>query len=85
MNTQFLLLAQYNGKINIPITEIAKEYFDYSPSLAKRKAAHQQYPFPVFKVGSQKSEWLVDIVELARFLDEQKAKSKQDWEKMQLN
>lgn len=81
MNTVFLLLAEFETS-QIPLELICKKYLamDYRP--AARAAAVQQLPFPVFRGGSQKSPWLVNVNDLADYLDAQRAKGLSDWQKM---
>lgn len=54
--------------------EDVSHWFGLSPSEAAKKASKQDLPIPVFKIGSQKSPWLVDRAVLAAHI---KACSKQ--------
>jgi len=76
--TYFGLLAEF-GQVHIPITVIAQKYFGYDEPQAKRAAAVAEYPFPVFRAGSNKSPWLVDINHLAAYLDRIKDKAQQEY------
>lgn len=71
------------GKAHIPISEVAEKYFGLNDKEAKLKAARAKFPFPVFKCSTQdgqnKCPWLVDIADLASYLDAQKEKSKKEF------
>jgi len=67
MNTVFLLMAQF-GKAVIPLDEIAKPMLGLESDKAKRKAAHRELPFPVFREG-QKGPWLVNVTDVAAWVD----------------
>jgi len=54
---------------HIPITKIGAKYFGYDERTAKSKAAGNKYPFPVFRIGSNKAVWMVAIEDLAEYLD----------------
>ena len=69
--TFFTLMAEF-GTGEIPITEVGKKYFNYSEDVSKRYASENKFPFPVFKAGSGKSQWFVDIKALAEYLDKRK-------------
>jgi hypothetical protein len=38
---------------------------------------------PAFRIGSQKSPWLVDAHQLAEHLDAAKEQARKDWERIQ--
>lgn len=77
-STYFGLLAEF-GSAHIPVTEIGAKYFGYEADKAKRKAAKGKYPFPVFRSGGQKSIWMVDIADLAAYLDKVKEKARAEF------
>jgi hypothetical protein len=81
MKTLFLLQAQFNGRTEIPLTEICNDLLDLTESEAKRQACLQKLPFPVHRLGSQKSPWLVSITDLAAYIDQQKAAAEADWKR----
>jgi len=74
-STYFALMAEF-GTGDIPVTEIGKKYFGFDEQKSKNTAAKNQYPFPVFRAGTQKSVWMVDIKEMADYLDKVKVKAK---------
>ena len=77
-STYFALFAEF-GTAHIPITEIGKKYFGYSESKAKTEALKNNYPFPVFRLGGQKSVWVADISVVADHLDKVMEKAKKEW------
>ena len=82
MKTLFLLQAQFDGRAEILLSEICDTFLNLSDQESKRRASLQLLPFPVHRLGSQKSPWLVSITDLAAHIDEQKAAAKDDWLKM---
>jgi hypothetical protein len=80
MNTYFGLLAQF-GAAEIPLEQCCA-LIGLTPDEAKRRASRAQLPFPCYRAGSQKAPWMVDAAVLAKYLDEQKAKGKDEWERL---
>ncbi len=66
MNTAFLIMAQF-GPV-IPLEKMAVDFLGLSVDQAKRKAAHNELPFPTFREG-QKGPWLVKATDLAAWVD----------------
>jgi len=81
VNTFFALMAEY-GTAQIPVEKCAG-LFGLSPKKAEEYACRQRLPVPAFRVGSQKSPWLVDAAKLAEHLDAAKEQARRDWEHMQ--
>lgn len=73
MNTYFGLLAEF-GEANIPLEKVAPKYFGLSAEEAKRRAPAKILPCPAFRLGGQKSPWLVSVADLAKLIDEKRAK-----------
>ncbi|HEV2538364.1 MAG TPA: pyocin activator PrtN family protein [Frateuria sp.] len=80
MNTLFLLMAEY-GTAQIPLGRCA-QLFGMTPEEAAKRAGRAALPVPAFRVGSQKSPWLVDATRLAAYLDERKAQAATDWHRI---
>lgn len=80
MNTYFGILAQF-GKAEIPLEECC-DMLGYSPKEAKRRAALDDLPLPVYRAGSQRSPWMVAATDLAALLDVRKADARANWRKM---
>lgn len=81
VDTMFMLGMQYRR----PVVTLAQVVADYLPHLtldqANRKAAKQSLPFPVFRgEGSQKSTWLVNVTDVANWLDQCRETAVKDWE-----
>lgn len=80
MNTYFGLLAEFDGRAELPLDEVAPRYFGISPRTASARAGAQALPIPAYRAGdSQKSPWLVSAVDLARYLDERRAEAHEMW------
>ena len=82
MNTVFLLMAEFDGESQVPLAEVSEKYFGLTEKRAKREASTQTLPIPVYRAKSQKSPWLVSLVDLAAWIDIERGKAKTDWEKM---
>jgi len=74
MNTQFLLMAQYNGAAVIPLSVVCKDYFKHlTPEKFARKVAHGEIKLPMIRMeGSNKSARGIHIADLAAYLDERR-------------
>ncbi|MFC4922853.1 MULTISPECIES: pyocin activator PrtN family protein [Delftia] len=77
MNTFFALMAEY-GTAHIPVEKCA-DIFGLSPRKACEAAGRQSLPVPAFRLGSQKSPWLIDASYLAEFLDKRKSEASREW------
>ncbi len=80
MNTFFALMAEY-GTAQIPVEKCA-HLFGLSPKKAEEYAGRQQLPVAAFRVGSQKSPWLVSAQDLAAHLDAAKQRAQEDWARL---
>lgn len=49
----------------VPLEEVCERYFGLSPTEAKKRAPLQELPVPVFRLGSQRSPWMVSSKHLA--------------------
>ena len=68
MNTIFLLMAEFNTA-HPKLEDVAHRYLGLKPAEAKRAAGLRTLPIPAFRLGSQKSPWLVSVTDLADCLD----------------
>lgn len=83
MNTYFGLLAEFNGRAELPLDEVAPRYFGISPRTASLRAGAQALPVPVYRAAdSQKSPWLISAVDLASYLDSRRAEAREVWQKV---
>lgn len=80
MNTFFALMAEY-GTAHIPVEKCA-DIFGLSPRKACEAAGRQRLPVPAFRLGSQKSPWLIDAKKLAEYLDDQKIRAEDEWHRL---
>lgn len=75
--TFFGLLAEFDGRAEIPLEEVAPRYFGINARTASTRACAQQLPVPVYRaMDSQKSPWLVSAGDLAEYLDRRKAEAR---------
>jgi hypothetical protein len=73
-NTYFGLLAEF-GEANVPLDKVAPKYFGLSHEEARRRAPAKMLPCRVFRLGGQKSLWLVSAADLAELIDRQREKA----------
>lgn len=76
--TYFGLLAEF-GESEIPLERVCGKFFGLSVSKAKRRACLQQLPIPAYRIGSQKSPWLISVVDLANHIDSQRSNATKQW------
>ena len=75
MNSTFFgLLAEF-GEANIPLERVAPKYFGLSFEEARRRAPSKMLPCKAFRLGGQKSPWLVSAADLADLIDRQRVKA----------
>lgn len=80
MNTYFGLLAEFNGRTELPLEEVAPRFFGISPRTAAFRAGAQALPVPAYRAGdSQKSPWLVSAIDLAQYIDAKRAEAREQW------
>ncbi|WP_448677219.1 pyocin activator PrtN family protein [Delftia acidovorans] len=80
MNTFFAIMAEYETA-HIPVEKCA-HLFGMSPKKACEAAGRQRLPIPTFRLGSQKSPWLIDAKKLAEYLDDQKIRAEDEWHRL---
>jgi hypothetical protein len=73
-STYFGLLAEF-GEANIPLAKVAPKYFGLSYEEARRRAPAKLLPCRVFRLGGQKSPWLISAADLAELIDRQRQKA----------
>lgn len=67
-STYFGLLAEF-GEANIPLERVAPKYFGLSYPEARRRAPGKNLPCAAFRLGGQKSPWLVSATDLTALID----------------
>lgn len=77
MNTAFLLMAQYNGQVIIPLERVCEDYFRHlTPEKFLRKVVGGDIDLPIVRMEiSQKAARGVHLTDLARYLDAQHEKA----------
>ncbi|MCI1710853.1 MAG: pyocin activator PrtN family protein [Chiayiivirga sp.] len=78
--TLFLVLAEY-GTTQIPV-ELVAHHFGLTTNEAKRSAARQALPIPCYRLGSQKSPWVVSADELAAHIRAKQAAAQDEWKRI---
>jgi hypothetical protein len=73
-STYFGLLAEF-GEANIPLERVAPKYFGLSFQEARRRAPAKMLPCRAFRLGGQKSPWLVSVTDLAELIDRQRQRA----------
>lgn len=74
MNTFFLLMAQYNSQVIIPLERVCRDYFTHlTIDMFQRKVLAGQIKIPITRLeSSQKSAKGVHINDLAKYLEDQR-------------
>lgn len=78
--TLFFLMAEF-GTGHIPLAKCA-HHFGMSVDEAKKAATRQSLPVPAFRLGSQKSPWLISAEHLANYIDEKRKVAESEWERI---
>lgn len=73
-STYFGLLAEF-GEANIPLAKVAPKYFGLSYDEARRRACAKLLPCRAFRLGGQKTPWLISAADLAELIDRQRQKA----------
>ena len=80
MNTAFLLMAQYEGKVVIPVADVCRDYFSHlTPEKFLWKQQRGEISLPVVRIeDSQKCAKGVPIEDLAAYLDQRMAAARKE-------
>lgn len=83
INTYTILMMRYMSPV-VPLENVVEDYLSHmSIEIAKRKAVKQELPFPVARLGEKKkASWMVNLADLAMYIDKQTALAKQDHKAM---
>lgn len=73
-STYFGLLAEF-GEANIPLDKVSPKYFGLSYEEARRRAPAKMLPCKTFRLGGQKSPWLVSAADLAELIDQRRQRA----------
>lgn len=83
-STYFGLLAEFNGRAQLPLEDVAPRYFGINIKTAAARALAQGLPVPAYRaVKSQKAPWFISAVDLADYLDQQREKAHREWQAAQ--
>jgi len=85
MNTAFLLMAQYDGAAIIPLEHVRRDYFSHltvENLLRKVLLCHIKLPIVQMDASSQKSARGVHLLDLAAYIDKQRASALSDLQKL---
>ena len=79
LNTYQMLFMRYMSPV-VPLETVVAEYISHmSLQHAKRMAVKQELPFPVIRLGDRaKASWMVNISDLAIYIDRQSSIAQQD-------
>lgn len=85
MNTEFLLLAQYNGAAVIPLETVCRDYFSHlTPIQLTRKATAGEIDLPIVRIEtSQKAARGVHLQDLAAWIDARRAAAQKENDQLQ--
>lgn len=73
MRTEYLLLAQYDGRATLPIETVSRDFFDLTVDKFMRKVMSGQIPLPIIRMeASLKAARFVHVSDLAAYLDKQR-------------
>jgi len=84
MKTLFLLMAQYDGQVIIPVDTVCADYFSHlSPKNLRQNIAHGKIDIPLVQIDSSRQAARgVHINDLAQYIDKQREAAKSDHEKL---
>lgn len=83
INTFTMLVMRYMSPV-VPLENVVADYLSHmSLEIAKRKALKQELPFPVIRMGEkQKASWMVNVSDLAVYIDQQTSLAQHDYKAM---
>lgn len=84
-STKMMLSGIFGMSPLIALECICSEFLDISYKTATRKANLNELPFPAFRLGeSQKAKWVVNIDDLAMYIDKESERARADWLSVQV-
>jgi hypothetical protein len=80
MKTEFMLLAQYDGKVVIPIDTVCRDFFPHlNTTQLLRKTGAGEIDLPIIRMErSQKSHKGVHLLDLAAYVDKRRAAARRE-------
>ncbi|RWO18177.1 MAG: Pyocin activator protein PrtN [Mesorhizobium sp.] len=85
MNTAFLLMAQFDGAAVIPVEDVCAKFFSHlTPGKFVQKISMGEIALPLIRIdgASQKSAKGVHLLDLAAWIDRQRAAAKKECEQL---
>lgn len=83
-STLSVLIKRYDYEKVVRLEEICNKYFGLNYDTAKLRAGQQALPVAAFRLGdSQKLPYMVNLEDLAFYIDSVTAKANQKWNKYQ--
>jgi len=85
MNTRFLLMAQYNARAVIPVSDVCRDYFMHlTPPKLIAKIERGEIKLPLLRIegGSQKATKGVHIADLADWIDARREAARKELEQV---
>lgn len=85
MKTEFLLLAQYDGRVVIPLELVCRDYFSHlTPIQLSHKTTAGEIDLPVIRIEtSQKAARGVHLKDLAAWIDARRAAAQKECDQLQ--
>ncbi len=85
MKTEFLLLAQYDGRVVIPLELVCRDYFSHlTPIQLTRKTTAGEIDLPIVRIEtSQKAARGVHLQDLAAWIDARRAAAQKENDQLQ--
>lgn len=79
MDTSMMLILRYKSPV-VALKDIVEDYMSHiDMASAKQRAAKCQLPFPAFKIDGNKSEYFVNLSDVAMWLDSLQKESQLNW------
>ena len=73
-----LLQNEFGGRAQVPVVEIAP-LLGMAPKRALALARKNKLPFPAYRLGTQRSPWLVHVTDLARYSEFKRDLAAKEW------
>ena len=79
IDTSMMLILRYKSPV-VALKDIVEDYMPHiSLEAAKQRAAKCKLPFPAFKIDGNKSEYFVNLANVAVWLDSLQKESQRNW------
>ena len=79
LDTSMMLILRYKRPV-VALKDIVEDYMPHiSLEVAKQRASKCKLPFPAFKIDGNKSEYFVNLANVAVWLDTLQKESQRNW------